>query len=83
MAVVIQEVYENPQEQNITPTLHVMGNECAMKLRNYSKKKTTIQFVNPNQHCVNKDKRTVQAFKNPIHCQSMYCRQIFSPPIMG
>ena len=64
MVAVFQDIYDYLPEQNLTPNLHVMDNECSKAIKNFIKKeKVDIQLVEPHNHRVNAAEPAVKAAK--------------------
>ena len=65
MTATICNVYDYLTTSNMKPTLRVLDNKYANKTKPFfQKQNTTIQFVDPNQHCVNAAERAIQTFKD-------------------
>ena len=64
MVAVFQDIYDYLRERNLTPSLHVIDNECSKAIKNFiKKKKVDIQLVEPHNHRVNAAKPDVKAAK--------------------
>ena len=64
MVEVFQDIYGYLREQNLTPALHVMDNECSKAIKNFIKKENVnIQLVKPHNHRVNAAEPAVKSAK--------------------
>ena len=60
MVKVFQDIYDYLREQNLTPALHLMDNECSKAIK---KENVDIQLVEPHNHRVNAAEEAVKAAK--------------------
>ena len=66
MLEAFQSVYYYPIKKNFKPKLQVMDNECSKLVKTFieNKNNVALQFVEPHEHRVDADERSIQTFKN-------------------
>ena len=64
MVEVFEDIYSYLRDRNLSPSLHVMDNECSKAIQKFIKKeKVNIQLVEPRNHRVNPAEPAIKAVK--------------------
>ena len=64
MVEVFEDIYSYLRDRNLSPSLHVMDNECSKAIHTFiNKEKFNIQLVEPHNHRVNAAEPAVKTAK--------------------